>query len=162
MSKKCMPLWREAHLQVKKIKAPHIRSTFGRSDVVLRGMHKGFCILPPVSKTRGLVKTPGPFKCVFTRYRCFFLMVLPSAGFTPSPKNSHERGKGKEHGEERERNRKKGPCLTSTIFDTKSYRFRYRFVIVRESCVRSFFSGNGCNHQKKSVATTQAPSLCRI
>ena len=35
-------------------------------------------------------------------------------------------------------------------------------------CYRSWFlcaflfSGNCCNHQKKSVATTQAPSLCRI
>ena len=29
MSKKCTPLWREAHFQVKKIKAPHVRSTFG-------------------------------------------------------------------------------------------------------------------------------------
>jgi len=26
---KCTPLWREAHLQVKKLKAPHVRSTFG-------------------------------------------------------------------------------------------------------------------------------------
>ena len=27
--KKCTPLWREAHLQVKKLQAPHVRSTFG-------------------------------------------------------------------------------------------------------------------------------------
>ena len=68
--------------------------------------------------------------------------------------------KGKERkgkGEEKETKRK---CLTRTIVDAKSYRFRYRFVIVRESCVCSFFPGN---HQKRSVATTyQAPSLCRI
>ena len=68
--------------------------------------------------------------------------------------------KGKERkgkGEEKETKRK---CLTRTIVDAKSYRFRYRFVIVRESCVCSFFSGN---HQKRGVATTyQAPSLCRI
>ena len=31
--KNCTPLWREAHLQVKKLKAPHIRSTFGSWDV---------------------------------------------------------------------------------------------------------------------------------
>ena len=31
--KNCTPLWREAHLQVKKLKAPHIRSTFGSCDV---------------------------------------------------------------------------------------------------------------------------------
>ena len=29
MSKKCTPLWREAHFQVKKVKTPHVRTTFG-------------------------------------------------------------------------------------------------------------------------------------
>ena len=29
LSKKCTRLWREAHLQVKKLKSPHVRSTFG-------------------------------------------------------------------------------------------------------------------------------------
>ena len=29
MSKKCTPLWREALLQVKMYKAPHVRNTFG-------------------------------------------------------------------------------------------------------------------------------------
>ena len=33
MSKKCTPLWREAHFQVKMYKAPHFRATFGGSDV---------------------------------------------------------------------------------------------------------------------------------
>jgi len=31
--KNCTPLWREAHLEVKKRKAPHVRSTFGSCDV---------------------------------------------------------------------------------------------------------------------------------
>ena len=31
--KNCMPLWREAHLEVKKLKKPHIRTTFGNWDV---------------------------------------------------------------------------------------------------------------------------------
>ena len=31
--KKCMPLWREAHFEVKKLKTPRIRSTFGSWDV---------------------------------------------------------------------------------------------------------------------------------
>ena len=35
MSKKCTPLWREAHFEVKMLKAPHVRATFGRSDVDL-------------------------------------------------------------------------------------------------------------------------------
>ena len=33
MSKKCMPLWREAHFEVKTYKTPHVRTTFGSSDV---------------------------------------------------------------------------------------------------------------------------------
>ena len=85
MSKKCTPLWREAHFQVKMLKTPGdwttfgswdvekvhavvvrstfrsqnckknwgIRSSFWRSDAVLRGRCKGFCTLPKVSKTWG-------------------------------------------------------------------------------------------------------------
>ena len=34
MSKKCTPLWREAHFEVKMLKTPHVRATFGRSGVV--------------------------------------------------------------------------------------------------------------------------------
>ena len=33
MWKKCTPLWREAHFEVKMYKAPHVRATFGSSDV---------------------------------------------------------------------------------------------------------------------------------
>ena len=33
MSKKCTPLWREAHFQVKMYKTLGVRTTFGRSDV---------------------------------------------------------------------------------------------------------------------------------
>ena len=33
MSKKCTPLWREAHLEVKMLKTPGVRTTFGGSDV---------------------------------------------------------------------------------------------------------------------------------
>ena len=33
MSKKCTPLWREAHFQVKMYTAHHSRTTFGSSDV---------------------------------------------------------------------------------------------------------------------------------
>ena len=82
MSKKCTPLWREAHFQVKSVKAPHVRTTFrswdvekvhavvarsafrsqtckklrvrttfGGSDVVLRGRRTGLCTLSKVSTT---------------------------------------------------------------------------------------------------------------
>ena len=33
MSKKCTPLWREAHFQVKMYKTHHVRTIFGGSDV---------------------------------------------------------------------------------------------------------------------------------
>ena len=33
ISKKCTPLWREAHFEVKMLKALHVRATFGGSDV---------------------------------------------------------------------------------------------------------------------------------
>ena len=33
MSKKCTPLWREAHFQVKMYKTPGVRTTFGGCDV---------------------------------------------------------------------------------------------------------------------------------
>ena len=33
MSKKCTPLWREAHFEVKMLKSPGVRTTFGGSDV---------------------------------------------------------------------------------------------------------------------------------
>jgi len=51
MSKKCTPLWREAHFEVKSVKSWWVRSTFGHSDVVLRGGRKGLCTLSKVSKT---------------------------------------------------------------------------------------------------------------
>ena len=48
ISRKCTPSWCEAHFQVKSGKN---WNTFGRSDAVLRSMHKGFCTVPKVSKT---------------------------------------------------------------------------------------------------------------
>ena len=33
MSKKCTPLWREAHVEVKMYKAPQVRTAFGSWDV---------------------------------------------------------------------------------------------------------------------------------
>ena len=51
MSKKCTPLWREAHFEVTMFKTPHVRATFGRSGVVSLGRRKGLCTLSKVSKT---------------------------------------------------------------------------------------------------------------
>ena len=49
MSKKCRPLWREAHFQVKMLK----HHMFGPLLVVLRGRRKRFCTWSKVSKTCG-------------------------------------------------------------------------------------------------------------
>jgi hypothetical protein len=35
MSKKCTPLWREAHFEVKMYKAPHARTTFGNCMITV-------------------------------------------------------------------------------------------------------------------------------
>ena len=50
MSKKCTPLWREAHFEVKMYKAPHVRATFGGSDVVSHGSCKGLCTFSKIEQ----------------------------------------------------------------------------------------------------------------
>ena len=57
MSKKCTPLWREAHFKVNMLKTPGVRTTFGRLDVVSRGRGEGLCTFSQVSKTWGFPKT---------------------------------------------------------------------------------------------------------
>ena len=54
MSKKCTPLWREAHVEVQSAKKWGVRTTFGRSDVVSRGRRKGLPACQKVSKTWGI------------------------------------------------------------------------------------------------------------
>ena len=51
MSKKCTSLWREAHFEANMYKTHHVRATFGRSELVLRGRRKGLRTFPKVSKT---------------------------------------------------------------------------------------------------------------
>ena len=51
MSKKCTPLWCEAHFEVKMLKTHHLRTTFRGSDVASRGRRKGLCTLSKVNKT---------------------------------------------------------------------------------------------------------------
>ena len=53
MSKKCTPLWREAHFEFKSVKHWRSQTTFGRSDFVSHGRRKGLCTLPKRSKTWG-------------------------------------------------------------------------------------------------------------
>ena len=51
MSKKCTPLWREAHFEVNMYKTHHVRTTFGLSEFVSSGRRKGLCTFSKVSKT---------------------------------------------------------------------------------------------------------------
>jgi len=53
MSKKCTPLWREAHFEVKMYKTLGVRTTFGCWDVASRGRRKGWYTLSKVSKPWG-------------------------------------------------------------------------------------------------------------
>ena len=94
MSKKCTPLWREAHFEVKMYKAHHVRTTFEGSDVVLRGRRKGLCTLTKVSKTWGfcsISKNDGRGgtveedlqRCIFRgrrRTRDMFIRVVRRSG----------------------------------------------------------------------------------
>ena len=70
MSKKCTPLWREAHFEVKMYKTHHARTTFGGSDVekvhavVVRSPFRS----ENVQNTRGSVH--------FWRFRCRFAASL--------------------------------------------------------------------------------------
>ena len=56
MSKKCTPLWREPHFEVKMYKTPHARTTFGRPELVSRGRRKGLCTFSKASKTWGFCR----------------------------------------------------------------------------------------------------------
>ena len=56
MSKKCTPLWRGAHFEVKMLKAPGVRTTCGGSDVVSRGRRKTW---EPPDEARRLLQDLG-------------------------------------------------------------------------------------------------------
>ena len=58
MSQKCTPLWREAHFEVKMLKAPHVRTTFGRLDVVSRGRPRDYAPGQKWAKREGFVAFP--------------------------------------------------------------------------------------------------------
>ena len=77
MSKKCTPLWREAHFQVKMYKAPHVRATFGGSDVekvhavVARSTFRS----QNVKSTRGLDHF-WRLRCRFARFTTLHFITL--------------------------------------------------------------------------------------
>ena len=66
MSKKCTPLWREAHVEVKMYKTPHVRATFGGSD--LEKVHA--VVARSTFRSQNLQNTRGSDH--FWRFRCRF------------------------------------------------------------------------------------------
>ena len=66
MSKKCTPLWREAHFKVKMLKTPGVRTTFGGSDV--EKVHA--VVARSTFRSQNVKNTPGSDH--FWRFRCRF------------------------------------------------------------------------------------------
>ena len=64
MSKKCTPLWREAHFQVKMYKTHHVRTTFGSWDVAK--VHA--VVARSTFRSENVQNTPAPDH--FWRFRC--------------------------------------------------------------------------------------------
>ena len=64
MSKKCTPLWREAHFQVKMYKTHHCRTTFGSCDV--EKVHA--VVARSAFPSQNVQSTPGPDH--FRQLRC--------------------------------------------------------------------------------------------
>ena len=69
MSKKCTPLWREAHFQVNMYKTPHVCATFGGSDV-----EKGHAVVAR-STFRSQNVQSTPCSDHFWRFRCRFASI---------------------------------------------------------------------------------------
>ena len=70
MSKKCTPLWREAHFQAKMYKTLHVRATFGGSDV--EKVHA--VVAQSTFRSENVQNTRGSDH--FWRFRCSFAASL--------------------------------------------------------------------------------------
>ena len=77
MSKKCTPLWREAHFEVKMYKAPHVRATFGGSDV--EKVHA--VVARSTFRSQNVQNTRGSDH--FWRFRCRFASGHYTTLYTP-------------------------------------------------------------------------------
>ena len=71
MSKKCTPLWREAHFQVKMYKTPHVRATFGGSNV--EKVHA--VVARSTLRSQNVQNTRGSDH--FWRLRCLHYYITP-------------------------------------------------------------------------------------
>ena len=74
MSKKCTPLWREAHFEVKMLKTPGVRTTFGGSDV--EKVHA--VVARRTFRSQNVQNTRGSDH--FWRFRCRFASIHYTTG----------------------------------------------------------------------------------
>ena len=74
MSRKCTPLWREAHFQVKMYKTPHVRTTSGSSDV--EKVHA--VVARRTFRSKNVQNTRGSDH--FWRFRCRFASIHYTTG----------------------------------------------------------------------------------
>ena len=74
MWKKCTPLWREAHFQVKMCKTSHVRATFGGSDV--EKVHA--VVARRTFRSKHVQSTRGSDH--FWRFRCRFASIHYTTG----------------------------------------------------------------------------------
>ena len=77
MSKKCTLLWREAHFEVKMYKTPHVRATFGGSD--LEKVHA--VVARSTFRSQNVQNTRGSDH--FWRFRCRFASGHYTTLYTP-------------------------------------------------------------------------------
>ena len=82
MSKKCTPLWRQAHFQVKMCKTHHCRTTFGSCDV-----EKVYAVVAQSTfPSQNVQNTPGSDH--FWRFRCRFAPIHYTTGHYTTPHSS--------------------------------------------------------------------------
>ena len=93
MSKKCTPLWREAHSQVKMYKTPQLRSTFRSCDVAkVHAVVARSTFRSQKWKKRGVRSTFGPSDVVLrSRHKgfCTLLKVSTTSRFRSSFNYNH-------------------------------------------------------------------------
>ena len=77
MSRKCTPLWRKAHFEVKMYKTPHVRATFGGSD--LEKVHA--VVARSTFPSQNVQNTPASDH--FWRFRCRFASGHYTTLYTP-------------------------------------------------------------------------------
>ena len=96
MSKKCLPLWREANFEVKMLKEPHVRTTLGSCDV--ETVHA--VVVRSTFRSQNVESTRGSdhfwrFRCRFAWQRkglCTLSKVSKTWEFCSISKNDGRRG----------------------------------------------------------------------